>query len=331
MNLEDIVLEYRRNLPRYERLKKNAVEVIEVFLREQGVDVFSVYGRVKTEQSLLEKIARKSYDNVFAENTDFVGIRIILFFPEDVEQVCKILTNELSIVEESNVESRLEVDQFGYRSTHLIATIPKTWSEAPNYRELGAIPFEVQIRTILMHAWAEVEHKLQYKNELDVPTSLRRQLYRLSAKFEEADEQFQSLKEEISKYRIKVVATLDSNDSKALNFEINLETLHSYLVQRYPDTKASKDPAQGYSDLILELSKAGYKTISEVDDALKGTDSAVDAFESDKSSIRSQLNIIGRARVGLSIRDKKYREARVLVGKGIGQADYSKYEAYLNT
>ena len=57
------------------------------------------------------------------------------------------------------------------------------WLVSPNYRGLGDIKIEIQVRTILMHAWAEIEHKLAYKNKAQIPESVTRNLALISAAF----------------------------------------------------------------------------------------------------------------------------------------------------
>ncbi len=48
---------------------------------------------------------------------------------------------------------------------------------------------------MLQHAWASISHKLDYKAASEAPTELRRQLFRLSALLELADEDFASLRD----------------------------------------------------------------------------------------------------------------------------------------
>ena len=65
------------------------------------------------------------------------------------------------------------------------------------FRDYADFKVEIQIRTILMHAWAEIEHRLAYKKQAHIPSHLRRKFSRISAKLEEADEQFEELIQEI--------------------------------------------------------------------------------------------------------------------------------------
>ena len=145
----------------FERLCGNIQEALKIFLDENNIDYLAITGRVKAFESFADKCVRKKYSDPFVENEDFVGIRVIVYFPDDVDKVCKIIDEEFDIVRTENKTEQLAVDKFGYRSHHKIVTVKQSWARSPNYRTVGQIKAEIQVRTILMHAWAEVEHKLQ--------------------------------------------------------------------------------------------------------------------------------------------------------------------------
>ena len=187
-------LQFEKQKDTYELLGNNIVSAINQFLSEKSLTAFAVTSRVKTFKSFSEKIVRKGYKNPFQEMEDLVGVRVIVYYPDEIEQVVSIIDDEFDVQTSENKSQILELDKFGYRSFHNIVTIPENWTQTPNYRGLSGLKCEIQVRTLLMHAWAEIEHKLQYKNEESVPSELRRKLFRLSAKFEEADEQFQELR-----------------------------------------------------------------------------------------------------------------------------------------
>lgn len=90
----------------------------------------------------------------------------------------------------------LEPDKFGYRSHHFVVTLRHEWLNVPNYRGLEGIKAEIQVRTILMHAWADISHKLSYKKKEHIPELFQRNLFQLSALFEIADDRFEMLRAE---------------------------------------------------------------------------------------------------------------------------------------
>jgi hypothetical protein len=154
---------------------------------------------------------------------------------DKVEKISKILRTEFNVITEEDTKQRLSPQEFGYRSTHFILTIKESWLNAPNYRDLKDLKVEFQVRTILMHAWAEIEHKLAYKSESQVPDAFKRKLYRLSAKFEEADEQFEELRQGLLEYREKILEDSNNELNALRNKELNLDTFQILLDAAYPN------------------------------------------------------------------------------------------------
>jgi len=194
MDIEIIRKEYESNLQLYDKLGKNISESIRILLEDDEIKVLSINYRVKETDSFLEKIERKIYENPLVDIEDICGIRIICYYQKDIAKITNIIKQEFDIHEFQNKESKLGYDQFGYRSHHVIASIKKVWEKTPNFKGLSHLKCEIQVRTVLMHAWAEIEHNLAYKTEAQTPEQFRRKLHRISAKLEEADEQFEDLK-----------------------------------------------------------------------------------------------------------------------------------------
>jgi putative GTP pyrophosphokinase len=197
INLNEVSEEYSKVRNKYDTLGTNLAQALELFLKENDLKVLSVTYRVKDKESFVEKIDRKNYEKPFDDIEDICGIRIICYYQSDVDKIAEIISKEFEVLENQDKEELLEADQFGYRSTHFIVKIKKEWLKAPNYRGLEDLKAEIQIRTVLMHAWAEIEHKLAYKKKSHIPDKFRRKLSRISAKLEEADEQFEELRKEI--------------------------------------------------------------------------------------------------------------------------------------
>ena len=76
--------------------------------------------------------------------------------------------------------------EFGYKGLHLDLKLDDERKILPEYVGFGDQQFEVQIRTIVQDAWSEVDHKLKYKKE--IPSDIKRRIYRLAALFELADQ-----------------------------------------------------------------------------------------------------------------------------------------------
>jgi putative GTP pyrophosphokinase len=286
LTAEKFKKEYKSRKNDYKRLTRNIKNVVKGFLLLHKLPFAAVYARVKSSDSAFEKITRKGYKMPFDEIEDWCGIRIVCYYPGDISRINDIIREEFTVLSEEDVAARLAPNEFGYRSTHFIAKINGLWLNAPNYRGLESIKVEIQVRTISMHAWAEIEHKLQYKNADQVPGHLRRGLYRLGAKFEEADEQFEHLRNGIEEYQAQLSKSkLDLQAFKGL--ELNLDTLQAFLDLVYPDKKGGREETglgvtNHTSSALLDISKAGL-TMPEIIDAYELTkDLVIEAEERSK-------------------------------------------------
>ena len=129
---------------------------------------------------------------------DLLGIRIICPFIEDLS-VAEMLINDNFEVVETERKGHYNFKEFGYESTHLLITIPQSITDKYGYP--GTDIAEIQIRTILQDAWAEVEHELVYKAEFspfDEP--MKRKLAAVNASLSLADIIFQEIRSYQRKY-----------------------------------------------------------------------------------------------------------------------------------
>lgn len=265
MTREELNFEYGKRLQLFKRCIENLVQAIEVFLQENNVQYLNVSGRIKEFDSFVEKISRKKYSDPFEENEDFCGIRIIVYYQKDIQIIQEIINREFDILESTVKTDQLAVNEFGYRSNHFMVKIKEGWLVAPNYRGLKEIKIEIQIRTILMHTWAEVEHKLAYKNKDQVPKELQRQLSILSAKFEESDDQFQKLKDDIERYRDDIKLSVESHGIVPEKSELNYDSLIAlldYYLRGYPRNRSNA------TNLLIRLN-AEQLSIEDVEELLK--------------------------------------------------------------
>lgn len=241
MNKDSINKEFQESKKLYDRLGQNIVDALKTFLEENKISILDIYHRVKEWESFSEKIERKGYSNPFDEIEDICGVRVICYYASDVDKINEIIANEFQILENQNKSELLGLKEFAYRSQHFIVKINKDWNTAPNYRKLGDIKAEIQVRTILMHAWAEIEHKLNYKSDAQVPDKFQRKLFRLSAKFEEADEQFDELRNGIEEYKLALAKSIKTSKAFNVKQEFNLETFKAFLQFHFPEDTWTDD------------------------------------------------------------------------------------------
>src|SRR2546427_6148809 len=204
---------YRRMSGGYEDFTFRLLALMENLLKDANIDIVQVDARPKSVESFSEKLRRKGerYTDPLEQMTDLVGLRVITYYLEDVSRVGDLINHEFVLDAENSVDKADAVgpDQFGYRSVHYVARLGRNRQGLAEWQPFGDSCFEVQVRTSLQHAWAAVDHKLRYKTANDVPDHLKRRLYRLSALFEFADEQFSALRDASERARQNDATQLD--------------------------------------------------------------------------------------------------------------------------
>lgn len=154
--------------------------------------------RVKSARSFVSKAEDPSnapgYSEPLVEVEDQVAGRVIVFFLSDLTAARGRLEGTFSTVE--RVERRPQRDaEFGYESDHLICVIPPHL-KPPGWNEREDVPttFELQVRTVFMHAYAEPQHDLAYKAGEDLPREVRRELAWIAASAWGADSAYERIR-----------------------------------------------------------------------------------------------------------------------------------------
>ena len=216
---EAILREYREQRPVFERLQTTVPEQIRSVFADTGIIVASIESRIKTEHSLAGKLELKgSKYGSLADITDIFGMRIITFYIDDVDKVASVVERLFDVDWENSVDKRKlhEIDSFGYMSLHYICRVP----DCP-YR------FEIQMRTILQHAWANMNHDTGYKSGVEVPREYLRNMNRLAGMLELVDEQFSFIRTSLNDYRRKVQSLVASGRLEEVT--LDGDSFRSYL------------------------------------------------------------------------------------------------------
>lgn len=201
---EEILHEYDSVKGQYDVLGQKISDLLLELLGNDSIPISSVSFRVKGRDSLAKKITRKPqghYENL-ADITDICGLRIVTYFEDDVARVDGLIRREF-LVDEANFVNKSEDlgdNEFGYRSVHEIISLGVPRCDLPENKRIKGLKAEVQIRSILQHAWAEIEHDLGYKSKAAVPRLVRRRFFRLAGLLELADQEFMTIRGELEKY-----------------------------------------------------------------------------------------------------------------------------------
>ena len=227
---QELLDQYCKLRPAYERIEQIAMNAIGQILKEQGFTVNSIEHRIKTEKSLRGKLVLKGGKyNSITDITDIFGVRIITFYTTDVDKVAAIAKSIFNVDWNDSVDKRKlhELTSFGYNSLHYICRLPKTLVDDPEMPELNEIPFELQMRTALQHVWSTIEHDIGYKGAVKMPTEYRRQFSRLSGMLELIDDEFSRLRTTMTDYRRRMQSLVTSGQLNEV--PLNADTFRSYL------------------------------------------------------------------------------------------------------
>lgn len=183
-------MSFPQNISQIDRWKANmflydsALKEINTKIEILNNEFIQVYGytpiehiksRLKTPESIVKKLKRHGLDvtieNMVNRLSDIAGIRIICSFSRDIYQIADMIAKQKDITVLYVKDYIKQPKSSGYKSYHMIVTIPIYLSTGPVETKI-----EIQIRTVAMDFWASLEHKIYYKFEGDAPDSLQAEL-----------------------------------------------------------------------------------------------------------------------------------------------------------
>ncbi|MEE0059555.1 MAG: (p)ppGpp synthetase [Acutalibacteraceae bacterium] len=206
--MNNVIQEYNEFVRPY----KDAIKLVKIKLEALDSDyghlhrhnpIHQIINRVKSLDSILNKLAKRGYppELEYAKDylTDIAGVRVITYYQQDVYEVVRALKSCLDIVKESDYIKNPK--KSGYRSYHLIVVVPVHYLKGVEY-----YPVEVQIRTLTMDCWANIEHQLHYKT--------------LQNEFSnEISERFQQFSEQLNTIGLNMEAIYSEQNKRRLDEE----------------------------------------------------------------------------------------------------------------
>lgn len=157
--------QYAPKIRLYEDFAIQVCDILRKAFDEENIRVHSLESRAKTADSFEKKAGRPSekdpnkpkYDNPLEKIDDLAGVRVITFLRSTVDEVCRSILKQFEIVEQiDHGASLLQQEKFGYQSIHFIARLNSMRLALPEYNRFRGLKVEIQVRTILQHAWAEI-------------------------------------------------------------------------------------------------------------------------------------------------------------------------------
>jgi putative GTP pyrophosphokinase len=155
-----------------------------------------IKARIKTPESIVKKLRRYgldfTLDNMEKAVNDIAGVRITCSFTSDIFRLAEMIRDQKDIKVISTKDYITSPKPSGYRSYHMIITVPVYFSD-----RIKDVKVEIQIRTVAMDFWASLEHKINYKFEGNAPQHIKEELIECSEMIAKLDAKMLSLNEEI--------------------------------------------------------------------------------------------------------------------------------------
>ena len=268
--------------PTYEGFTNSLSQLLTDLISSQGIETIPVEGRTKALNSLDHKIRREEKSGKYSQLddiTDLCGIRLIAYLKEDCRKISDIIESNFIIDESNSIVKGGEDDEdkFGYNSRHYVVSLNAARTNLPEFKRFRGLKAEIQIRTVLQHAWAAIDWRFRYKREKEAPKELRRRLYRISALLDAADDEFSYVSEKLNTIRESYAERMRRGD---LNIPVNFESLSRYfetsttigkIVEEAEKAGINIAPEtfEGFSRLQRVSEKDGLAQISDLDSKLR--------------------------------------------------------------
>ena len=236
-NLQQLHQRYQEFCTRYPNAAADFLGAIEDVLSDAGLTYDHVTARVKEWRSLRSKSRKRRpdgtlmYPHPWQDIHDLIGVRVTTYHSTEIPRIIEALTEVFEVRRSVDKTAQTRVSgSFGYGSHHLILRVPPA-RVAPVLQAYAGREFEVQIRTVLQHAWAEFEHDIRYKrrgNTGKLAPEVDRAFTLAAGLIELADQQFDL-----------IAAQQSATDTTApidLDVKFTAETLPGIIALRHGNT-----------------------------------------------------------------------------------------------
>lgn len=268
---------YQRVRPLYEDFAEVVKDILQEALRTASIKVASIEARAKAIDSFADKAAegidgdpnRPKYADPVTQITDLAAARVITFFLDTIPKVDAIISSQFTIRERTDKSALLmKEEKLGYHSVHYIVELRDNRTALPEYSRYHSLRAEIQLRTVLQHAWAEIEHDIQYKSLETIPVAVRRRFLALAGLLEIADREFQAVQAEDE--RLRQQARTSVRQGRLQEVEITWDALKAYLDYKLgPDGRMTSG---SYEFTARTLRHFGFTDFQQIDECVKPYD-----------------------------------------------------------
>jgi ppGpp synthetase/RelA/SpoT-type nucleotidyltranferase len=269
--------EYSRKRELYEDFSWTVRDILADAIEERALKTNEIQCRAKEIKSFLKKAKTPSdqnpeeprYKNPIPDITDLAGVRVITFFPSTIQGIRQLIQEEFEVIELVDHTASAEHEQrLGYLSVHYLVRLGNNRKRLPEYKKFDMLIAEIQVRTVLQHAWAEIEHDIRYKSTSTIPQSISRRFMTLAGLLEIADREFEAIQNEDASIRANARTLID--EGRLSEVELTPDALRSYLDARLgPDDRISD---YTYDWMTKILRSCDFQNLAQVDECTRGLD-----------------------------------------------------------
>ncbi len=183
-----------------EQLAQLATEFVGEALSDRDYGVHLVEGRAKSVDSLRVKLLLKNYSDPAVQVTDQIGVRVITYYGSKVDPIASRLRAYLTVDVKNSLDKRENMrneGRFGYRSVHIVGTPSRNSLRDGRWARLRGQTIEVQVRSLLDHVWAEIEHELSYKSGIRHEVAFKRRFSAMAGMLELLEGEFLQLRAQL--------------------------------------------------------------------------------------------------------------------------------------
>lgn len=258
---------FDKNIKQYKTLAAMVAATLKSTLDGNGISYVDIPFREKGKKSFLNKIQNRKIQKEYTPKhmTDLAGIRVITLIESDIKKIGELIERLFRVhpADSGDKTKGLGENKVGYRSVHYVCDIGEQREELLEWEALKGLRFEIQVRTALMHAWAEIEHDRGYKLSGKLPSDIARRFSLLSAALESADLEFNRLTVEIEEYTKTMNKDILGNVKNEIELSsVSVKTLIHHL---FPKVKFNDNE----DDLSLAIDIALKFGISNIDELKK--------------------------------------------------------------
>ena len=268
------VRRYAAMQPELREATDGFVALVTALLDDAGINYLSVTGRAKSLASFAAKAdrsvdGRPLFTDPLEQITDQIGVRVITYLHSDVTAVADLLDDQLAVLDDRDMGQETALQgRFGYASRHLLVALDPARSTPRAHGALRGRRAQVQVRTVLQHAWAEFEHAIRYKGTIpeEHAPDLDRRFTLAAGLLELADREFTEIRDRLQATVVEPRSEPDATDPR-----ISAQDLATFLAAEYADAGWSRtDHYAWVSGLLLEL---GITSLDELAALLTSVDS----------------------------------------------------------